>query len=231
MRRQSRKRLTVGAAVAPATSRAAHCAEPGAHGLPSGDSAYHCRLRKDATSKTKSTAVATPAPTDQEIADAKAKGLVWVNTSTKVYHKDGQYYGKTKKGKFMPKPTPKKAGYGAAWTSTSRNIGETTAPNEQLSVVVFLGAPVVPKEMIEQTDTSRRDLEVLLNRRLLAARRRYLKESKQYRRLIEEGLKHDRLGSAEAPGIQEAGRRTTEALLSYVHAIRVLTDLFMPSAY
>jgi hypothetical protein len=65
------------------------------------------------STKTKA-AVATPAPTAQEIADAKAKGMVWVNTSTKVYHKEGQYYGTTKKGKFMTEDDAKKAGYKAA---------------------------------------------------------------------------------------------------------------------
>jgi hypothetical protein len=55
-----------------------------------------------------------PAATDQEIADAKAKGLVWVNTSSKVYHTEGQFYGKTKQGKFMTKDEAEKAGYRAA---------------------------------------------------------------------------------------------------------------------
>jgi hypothetical protein len=44
---------------------------------------------------------AVPAPTEKEIADAKANGMVWVNTSLRVYHKEGELYGKTKKGKFM----------------------------------------------------------------------------------------------------------------------------------
>jgi hypothetical protein len=57
---------------------------------------------------------AAPAPTAQEITDAKAKGMVWVNTSTKVYHKEGAYYGKTKKGKFMTEDEAKTAGFKAA---------------------------------------------------------------------------------------------------------------------
>ena len=40
--------------------------------------------------------------------------MVWVNTATKVYHKEGQYYGKTKLGKFMTEADAQKAGYRAA---------------------------------------------------------------------------------------------------------------------
>ena len=54
------------------------------------------------------------APSDQDIAAAKAKGLVWVNTNTKVYHKDGQFYGKTKQGKFMTEADAQKEGFHAA---------------------------------------------------------------------------------------------------------------------
>jgi hypothetical protein len=49
-----------------------------------------------------------------EIASAKSKGLVWVNTDSKVYHKNGRYYGHTKQGKFMTEADAQKAGYKAA---------------------------------------------------------------------------------------------------------------------
>jgi|SRR5450755_183409 hypothetical protein len=60
-------------------------------------------------------AAATPAATPAEIADAKTKGLVWVNTSSKKYHSaDGTHYGTTAHGKFMTKDDADKAGYKAA---------------------------------------------------------------------------------------------------------------------
>ena len=40
------------------------------------------------------------------------KGMVWVNTSTKVFHREGdRYYGATKAGKFMTEADAVKAGY------------------------------------------------------------------------------------------------------------------------
>ncbi len=66
------------------------------------------------TGTTKKAVDTAPAPSDKDIADAKAKGMVWVNTSTKVYHKDGEFYGKTKRGKFMAEDDAKKGGFRAA---------------------------------------------------------------------------------------------------------------------
>jgi hypothetical protein len=44
---------------------------------------------------TGSTGTATPAP-------GSGRGLVWVNTETHVYHKEGsRFYGTTKKGKYV----------------------------------------------------------------------------------------------------------------------------------
>ena len=54
---------------------------------------------------------ATPPPSVQEIADARDRGLVWVNLNSRAYHKDGEFYGKTKRGKFMTEAEARKAGY------------------------------------------------------------------------------------------------------------------------
>jgi DNA uptake protein ComE-like DNA-binding protein len=44
-----------------------------------------------------------------------AKGMVWVNTATKVYHYEGdRWYGNTKEGKYMTEADAIKAGYRAS---------------------------------------------------------------------------------------------------------------------
>ena len=74
------------------------------------------------SSTSKKTAAAKAAPSAQEIADAKTKGLVWVNTATHVYHKDGPSYGTTKRGKFLTEEDAKKAGFRMAQEPGSKNV-------------------------------------------------------------------------------------------------------------
>lgn len=47
------------------------------------------------------TKAVTKPPTEAEIFQAKSKGLVWTNSVTKVYHKGGEFYGRTNNGQFM----------------------------------------------------------------------------------------------------------------------------------
>lgn len=68
------------------------------------------------------------AVSDREIADAQSKGLVWVNESSKIYHKSGQFYGKTKRGKFMTEADAQKAGYRAAKDSA---IAKKPSPSKK----------------------------------------------------------------------------------------------------
>ena len=57
-----------------------------------------------------SSARTTTAPTAAQ--QPPVKGMVWVNLSTKVFHREGdRYYGNTKEGKFMAEADAVKAGY------------------------------------------------------------------------------------------------------------------------
>ena len=70
--------------------------------------------------------VAMPAPTAAQIADAKAKGMVWANENSKVFHKDGEFYGTTKHGKFMTEADAVKEGYRMA-KEPQKKVGTKTA--------------------------------------------------------------------------------------------------------
>ena len=62
---------------------------------------------------------ATPSST-AEPATPPQPGMVWVNTSTKVFHREGdRYYGHTKHGKWMTEADALKAGYHEAKVATT----------------------------------------------------------------------------------------------------------------
>lgn len=70
---------------------------------------------KKSSKKTKAEAAsakshASPAPESAKV--ASNRGLVWVNSDTKVFHRSGdRWYGKTKDGKYMTEPEAVKEGY------------------------------------------------------------------------------------------------------------------------
>lgn len=93
--------VTVGAA-APAAAPKPTAAPPAAPATPKTTPAPAPAASPRAPSAPAATAAQQP----------PVKGMVWVNLSTKVYHKEGdRYYGNTKNGKFMTEADAIKAGY------------------------------------------------------------------------------------------------------------------------
>lgn len=65
--------------------------------------------------KPTTTAKTATASNDTVAQTPPQKGMVWVNTDSGVFHKEGsRWYGKTKQGKFMTEADALKAGYQAA---------------------------------------------------------------------------------------------------------------------
>jgi DNA uptake protein ComE-like DNA-binding protein len=104
--------VTVGkTAGAAAGAAGAAGAAAGAGGAASGGGSPASTPPAKPTTTTKTAA----APTDTVAQTPPQKGMVWVNTDSKVFHKEGsRWYGKTKQGKFMTEADALKAGYQAA---------------------------------------------------------------------------------------------------------------------
>lgn len=67
---------------------------------------------KTAAKEMKDKAPVPAAPTAAQIADAKAKGMVWCNTNSKACHDSAdKYFGTTKRGEFVAKSDLASKGY------------------------------------------------------------------------------------------------------------------------
>ncbi len=80
-------------------------------------------VTKEAVTKKKpeaAAAISGGSASASEIASAKAKGLVWVNLESKIYHKEGQHYGTTRNGKFMTEAEATKMGALASKSSAAK---------------------------------------------------------------------------------------------------------------
>jgi hypothetical protein len=68
--------------------------------------------KKEAPTTTKPAESAKAKGTSEQAQIPPAKGMVWVNTESKVFHREGdRWYGKTKQGKFMVEAEAIKEGY------------------------------------------------------------------------------------------------------------------------
>jgi hypothetical protein len=73
-----------------------------------------------ATAQTTTPAKPAAKSTASEVQKPPQAGMVWANTKSKIYHKEGdQWYGKGKNGKWMTEADAKKAGYNAAKASAT----------------------------------------------------------------------------------------------------------------
>ena len=80
------------------------------------------------TTTTKKAKQAPPDPSKITQAPGGGNGKVWVNTSTKVFHREGdEWYGKTKHGQYMTEADATKAGYHEAKKPDEKSSGAAAA--------------------------------------------------------------------------------------------------------
>jgi hypothetical protein len=132
--KRGRKKTEASPAVSPAESAAAPAASPKAKGgrrkmaAATSPSPSPAKFSLSDMFKPKSSAAASPAPVSNASANkggasaaanppapGGGHGLVWVNTDSHVYHREGsRFYGTTKKGKYMTEADAVKEGDRAA---------------------------------------------------------------------------------------------------------------------
>ncbi|HKF43519.1 MAG TPA: helix-hairpin-helix domain-containing protein [Thermoanaerobaculia bacterium] len=106
-----------------AVAEAAPPAKPAAS-APAAPATDTSKSTSSSSSSSKMTASSTSSKTAESAAGTPqqppVKGMVWVNTETKVFHREGDHwYGNTKHGKFMTEADAIKAGYRESKQKTS----------------------------------------------------------------------------------------------------------------
>jgi len=92
--------------ISPLVTVSARAAAPAASAPPPAPASKPAAAPPKASSSSSSTAASAPAQAPP------VKGMVWVNTETKVFHREGdKWYGNTKHGKYMNEADALKAGY------------------------------------------------------------------------------------------------------------------------
>jgi hypothetical protein len=113
--------VTVGAATAPAAAAAPKPAATAPAAASAPKPAPAAAAPAPAAAATASAGKAASSTTPQQ---PPQKGMVWVNLSTKVFHREGdKYYGNTKNGKFMTEADAIAAGYHEAKKGDKKSKG------------------------------------------------------------------------------------------------------------
>jgi hypothetical protein len=84
-------------------------------------------------------------PSAQDIANAKSQGLVWVDTAAKVYYKDGDFYGKTKSGKFITQDAAEKEGFRKAAVTEKKTYTKKQPDQSGIDASIETHASTPPK--------------------------------------------------------------------------------------